>query len=62
MSFIEIITLFVMMATLAALPSASVALVLMRSATLGIENGMLRLLVSSLATSYLLQWQYWGYL
>ena len=40
MSLVEIITLFIMMATLAALPSASVALVITRAATLGVKNGI----------------------
>jgi threonine/homoserine/homoserine lactone efflux protein len=40
MSTIEIVTLFVIMAALAALPSASVALVITRSATLGVANGV----------------------
>lgn len=40
MSIIEIITLFGIMVALAALPSASVALVVTRSATLGIANGV----------------------
>ena len=40
MSIIEIITLFGIMLALAALPSASVALVVTRSATLGIANGI----------------------
>ncbi len=40
MGIIEIITLFGIMIVLAALPSASVALVITRSATLGIANGV----------------------
>lgn len=40
MNIIETITLFVIMAVLAALPSASVALVIARSATLGVANGI----------------------
>ena len=40
MSLIEIITLLTMMAALAALPSASVALVITRAATLGVKNGI----------------------
>ena len=40
MSIIEIITLFGIMIALAALPSASVALVITRSATLGVANGV----------------------
>ena len=40
MSIIEAIALFGIMIALAALPSASVALVVTRSATLGIPNGM----------------------
>jgi len=40
MNIIEIITLFGIMVALAALPSASVALVVTRSATLGIANGI----------------------
>lgn len=40
MSFIDIITLFGIMIALAALPSASVALVITRSATLGVANGV----------------------
>lgn len=40
MSIIESITLFGIMVALAALPSASVALVIVRSATLGIANGI----------------------
>ena len=40
MSIIELITLFGIMATLAAIPSASVALVVTRSATLGVANGI----------------------
>lgn len=40
MSIIEIITLFGMMVALAALPSASVALVVTRSATFGVANGV----------------------
>jgi len=40
MSIIEIITLFGIMIALAALPSASVALVIMRSVTLGVANGV----------------------
>ena len=39
MNAIEIITLFGIMALLAALPSASVALVIARSSTLGVANG-----------------------
>ena len=39
MNAIEIITLFGIMALLAALPSASVALVIARSGTLGVANG-----------------------
>jgi len=40
MSIIEIITLFWIMVVLAAMPSASVALVVTRSATLGVANGI----------------------
>lgn len=40
MSIIEIITLFGIMVTLAAMPSTSVALVVTRSATLGVANGI----------------------
>mgnify|MGYP003677346588 CR=1 FL=1 len=40
MSVIELVTLFGIMAALAAIPSASVALVVTRSATLGIANGL----------------------
>ena len=40
MTIIEIITLFGIMIALAALPSASVALVITRSATLGVANGV----------------------
>lgn len=40
MNIIESITLFAIMAALAALPGASVALVVVRSATLGIGNGL----------------------
>ena len=40
MSIIEIIALFGIMVALAALPSASVALVVTRSATLGVANGI----------------------
>jgi len=40
MSIIETITLFGIMIALAAIPSASVALVIVRSATLGIANGV----------------------
>jgi len=40
MSAIEIVTLFGIMIALAALPSASVALVITRSATLGVANGV----------------------
>jgi len=40
MNAIEIITLFGIMALLAALPSASVALVIARSGTLGVANGV----------------------
>jgi len=40
MSIIEIISLFVIMGALAAVPSASVALVIARSATLGVANGI----------------------
>ena len=40
MSITEIITLFGIMIALAALPSASVALVITRSATLGVANGV----------------------
>ena len=40
MSIIDIITLFGMMVALAALPSASVALVVTRSATFGVANGV----------------------
>ena len=40
MSIIETITLFGIMVTLAAVPSASVALVITRSATLGVANGV----------------------
>ena len=40
MNPIEIATLFFMMAALAALPSASVALVITRAATLGVANGI----------------------
>jgi len=40
MSIIEILTLFGIMVALAALPSASVALVITRSATLGVANGV----------------------
>ena len=40
MSIIESITLFGIMVVLAAMPSASVALVVTRSATLGIANGL----------------------
>ena len=40
MSIFEIITLFGIMTALAALPSASVALVITRSATLGVANGV----------------------
>ena len=39
MSIIETITLFGIMVALAAMPSASVALIVTRSATLGIGNG-----------------------
>ncbi len=40
MNFFEIISLFGIMAALAAIPSASVALVVTRSVTLGIANGI----------------------
>lgn len=40
MNIIESITLFAIMAALAAIPGASVALVVVRSATLGIGNGI----------------------
>lgn len=40
MSLIEILALFGIMASLAAIPSASVALVVTRSATLGVGNGI----------------------
>jgi len=40
MSLVEALTLFGMMVSLAALPSASVALVVTRSATLGLANGL----------------------
>ena len=40
MNIIEMLTLFGIMATLAAVPSASVALVVTRSATLGVANGI----------------------
>ena len=40
MNIIETIALFVIMAVLAAMPSASVALVITRSATLGVANGI----------------------
>lgn len=40
MSIVEIITLFGIMVALAALPSASVALVITRSATLGVADGI----------------------
>jgi threonine/homoserine/homoserine lactone efflux protein len=40
MNIFEVITLFAIMVALAALPSASVALVITRSATLGITNGI----------------------
>ncbi|NEZ66950.1 LysE family translocator [Leptolyngbyaceae cyanobacterium CCMR0082] len=40
MSLIEVVTLFTMMAALAALPSASVALVVTRAATLGVKSGI----------------------
>jgi len=40
MNTIEIVTLFGIMVALAALPSASVALVIARSATLGVANGV----------------------
>lgn len=40
MSFIELVTLFGIMAAMAAIPSASVALVVTRSATLGVANGL----------------------
>ncbi len=40
MNTIEIITLFAIMVALAAVPSASVALVITRSATLGVANGI----------------------
>lgn len=40
MSIFESITLFGIMASLAAIPSASVALVVARSATLGVSNGL----------------------
>ena len=40
MSFIDAIFLFAVMAALAAIPSTSVALVLTRSATLGLSNGI----------------------
>ena len=40
MSLIEVIALFTMMAALAALPSASVALVITRTATVGVKNGI----------------------
>jgi len=40
MSIIDIITLLGIMIALAALPSASVALVITRSATLGVANGV----------------------
>lgn len=40
MSVIETVSLFAIMATLALVPSASVALVITRSATLGIANGV----------------------
>ena len=40
MSLIEILALFGIMASLAAIPSASVALVVTRSATLGVGNGV----------------------
>ena len=40
MSIIEIISLFGIMVALAAIPSASVALVITRSVTLGVANGI----------------------
>ncbi|MEM1221335.1 MAG: LysE family translocator [Verrucomicrobiota bacterium] len=40
MNTVSIITLFIMMLLLAAIPSASVALVVTRSATLGVANGI----------------------
>lgn len=40
MSIIEIISLFAIMVTLAMMPSTSVALVITRSATLGVANGV----------------------
>ena len=40
MSFLDSISLFLIMVTLAVIPSASVALVVTRSATLGISNGI----------------------
>lgn len=40
MSIVESITLFGIMMALAAVPSTSVALVITRSATLGIRNGL----------------------
>ncbi|MEM1309801.1 MAG: LysE family translocator [Cyanobacteria bacterium P01_H01_bin.153] len=40
MSPIEVTTLFAMMAALAALPSASVALIVTRAATMGVKNGI----------------------
>jgi threonine/homoserine/homoserine lactone efflux protein len=40
MSILDSISLFLIMATLAVIPSTSVALVVTRSATLGISNGV----------------------
>lgn len=40
MNFLDLISLFVILATLASLPSASVALVVSRSALLGFQNGI----------------------
>ncbi len=40
MNFLDVVSLFLIMITLAVIPSASVALVITRSATLGISNGV----------------------
>jgi len=40
MNYLDIVSLFLIMITLAVIPSASVALVVTRSATLGISNGV----------------------
>ena len=40
MNFLDVVSLFLIMITLAVIPSASVALVVTRSATLGISNGV----------------------